>query len=79
MTTISENFFDHFWPNHYELQKILKCILFQMGGNIYDAEWLEFVIPSEKHSSNFLDAKNKYDGCEMYKSLNSIKSPSAIS
>ena len=50
-----------------------------MGGNIYDAEWLEFVIPSEKHSSNFLDAKNKYDGCEMYKSLNSIKSPSAIS
>ena len=40
-----------------------------MGSNIYDAPWLEFVVPSEEHSSNFLDSKNEYDGCSMYKPL----------
>ena len=38
-----------------------------MSDNIYEADWLKYAVPSEKHSSNFLDSKNKYDGCSMYK------------
>ena len=38
-----------------------------MTSNIYESEWLEFAIPKEEESSNFLDSKNKFDGCTMYK------------
>ena len=49
-----------------------------MSENIYDAEWLKFAIPSEKKSSNFLDKKNEFDGCQMYKSLDIITAPTNI-
>ena len=45
-----------------------------MTSNIYEAEWLELAIPKEQKSSNFLDSKNKFDGCTMYKPNNSNNS-----
>ena len=39
--------------------------------NIFKSAWLEFALPSEKSSNNYLAVQNKYDGCKMYDFANS--------
>ena len=39
--------------------------------NIFKSAWLEFALPSEKSSNNYLAVQNKYDGCKMYNFVNS--------
>ena len=34
--------------------------------NIFKSAWLEFALPSEKSSNNYLAVQNRYDGCKMY-------------
>ncbi len=34
---------------------------------MYEPDWLDFVIPGEKTSSNFLGEKKAHDGCFMFK------------
>ena len=40
--------------------------------NIFKSAWLEFALPSEKSSNNYLAVQNKYDGCKMYDFANSL-------
>ena len=40
----------------------------QASSKIYDAKWLEFAIPLANNSENFLDIKNRYDGCNAFAS-----------
>ena len=51
----------------------------QTSANIFDAQWLEFAIPLQKHSNNFLDTKTEYDGCKMFKRLDKISKPLTVS
>ena len=39
----------------------------KVSSKIYDPDWLKYAIPSEEETSNYLDAKNTFDGCSMYK------------
>ena len=40
--------------------------------NIFKSAWLEFALPSEKSSNNYLAVQNEYDGCKMYDFANSL-------
>ena len=49
----------------------------QVGSNIYNESWLSFALPEEKSSSNFLAEYNDYDGCKMFKTIDTLN-PSIV-
>ena len=52
---------------HCEIENQTK-----VSSGIYQNEWLEFAIPPENKSQNFLSEKRSFDGCTMYKRLDVI-------
>ena len=51
--------------------KVPQCEAFNQNDSkvmpdIFKHDWLQFAVPPEKSSSNYLGAQKKYDGCKMY-------------
>ena len=40
---------------------------FQSISDVYSADWLNFTLPKEETSTNYLGSKKPFDGCKMFK------------